>query len=120
MKIMMICQDVRVDRRIVLQAQTLTQAGYRVGILARAEASGPIPENETDGSIPITRIRVEGHDPRFRWLTQLARIAGKRGEAGAANAAKLWGALTANNTFSVLAYPLMVRARADVYHAHDL
>ena len=117
---MMICQDVRVDRRIVLQAQTLTEAGYRVGILARAEASGPIPQDETDGGIPVTRVRVEGRDPRFRWLTRLARIAGKRGESAAVNAAKLWGALTANNTFSVLAFPLMVRAQADVYHAHDL
>jgi glycosyltransferase involved in cell wall biosynthesis len=120
MKIMMICQDMRVDRRIVLQAQTLTDAGYRVGILARADATGPIPENETDGGIPVTRIRVEGRDPRFRWLTGLARLAGARGESAAVNVAKLWGALAANNTFSVLAYPLMIRAQADVYHAHDL
>ena len=116
----MICQDVRVDRRIVLQARTLTDAGYRVTILARAEAAGPIPENEMDMSIPVRRIRSEGRDPRFRWLQRLARVAGSRGETGAVNAAKLWGALAARNTFNVLALPWAVNAKADVYHAHDL
>lgn len=120
MKILMICQDVRVDRRIVLEAQTLRAAGYKVGILARAEAIGPIPEDETDGGIPVNRIRVEGNDPRFRWLTRMSRMVGDRGDRGAVNLAKLWGALTANNTFSVLALPLMLRNPADVYHAHDL
>ncbi len=108
------------DRRIVLQAQTLTAAGYKVGILARAEASGPIQQGETDSGISINRIRVEGRDPRFRWLTALSKAAGGRGYAGAVNFARLWGSLTANNTFSVLAFPLMMRNQADVYHAHDL
>src|SRR6476659_1020092 len=99
LKVLMICQDVRVDRRIVLEAQTLASAGYRVSILARAEAAGPIPEDERDGGIRVYRIRVEGHDPRCGWLFRLARLVGERGYAGAVNAAKLWGALTANNTF---------------------
>src|SRR5436190_12308067 len=89
MKILMICQDVRVDRRIVLQAQTLKDAGYKVGILARAEATGPMPGDENDGGIPVNRIRVEGRDPRFRWLVRLSRVAGERGYKGAVNFAKL-------------------------------
>src|SRR3989442_1635726 len=120
MKILMICQDVRVDRRIVLQAQTLTAAGYKVGILARAEATGPLTWGETDSGIPVNRIRVEGSDSRFGWLTKLSRVAGERGHKGAVNFAKLWGSLTANNTFGVLAFPMMMRNPADVYHAHDL
>ena len=113
MKVLMICQDVRVDRRIVLQAQTLSEAGYGVAILARAEASGPIPRGERDGGIPVYRIRVEGHDPRFRWLSRLALLS-------AVNAAKLWGALAADNTFSRLALPVLQASGADVFHAHDL
>jgi glycosyltransferase involved in cell wall biosynthesis len=126
MKILMICQDVRVDRRIVLQAQTLTAGGYQAEILARAAPSGPIPQDETDDGIPVRRIRVEGNDPRFRWLFRLAREAGQRarplsmGTRAAVNAAKLWGSLTANNTFNVLALPIALRSGADIYHAHDL
>src|SRR5438105_712722 len=120
MKVLMICQDVRIDRRIVLQAQTLSAGGYKVAILARAEASGPIPDNETDGGIPVRRVRIEGRDPRFRWLFRLARMAGQAGYKSAVNAAKLWGALSARNTFTVLALPVAIRAEADVYHAHDL
>jgi glycosyltransferase involved in cell wall biosynthesis len=116
----MICQDVRVDRRIVLQAQSLTEAGYRVAILARAEASGRIEKDERDGGILVYRIRVEGRDPRFRWLFSLARVAGERGYRGAVNVAKLWGALAANNTFNVLAVRVAKRSGADVFHAHDL
>jgi glycosyltransferase involved in cell wall biosynthesis len=63
---------------------------------------------------------VEGHDPRFRWLFRLTGAAGRAGYAGAVNAAKLWGAVSANNTFNVLALPVAIRAGADVYHAHDL
>src|SRR3954469_5379802 len=95
LKVLMICQDVRVDRRIVLEAQTLVAAGYRVAILARAEAAGPIPEDERDGGIRVYRIRVEGQDPRFMWLFRMSRVAGERGYMGAVNVAKLWGALTA-------------------------
>jgi glycosyltransferase involved in cell wall biosynthesis len=120
MKVLMICQDVRVDRRIVLQAQTLTEGGYRVAILARAAPEGPIPEGETDGGIPVHRLRVEGRDPRFRWLFSLSRAAGRAGYDSAVNLARLWGALAANNTFNVLALPVAIRACADVYHAHDL
>src|SRR5437868_704635 len=116
----MICQDVRVDRRIVLQAQTLSAAGYRVAILARAAAEGPIPRGEQDGGIPVRRIRVEGRDPRFGWLFSLSRLAGRAGYGGAVNLAKLWGALAAHNTFNVLALPVVLRGAADVYHAHDL
>src|SRR5262245_51264146 len=110
MNVLMICQDVRIDRRIVLQAQSLSAAGYSVSILARAEASGLIPEGETDGGIPVRRIRVEGHDPRFRWLFALAGLAGRGGfetrpYAGGVAATKLWGAVSARNTFSVLAPP---------------
>jgi glycosyltransferase involved in cell wall biosynthesis len=121
MKILMICQDVRIDRRIVLQAQTLTAAGYKAAILARAEPESPTPHpGETDEGIPVSRIRVEGSDPRFRWFFRLSKAAGRRGYRGAVNAAKLWGSLSANNTFNVLALPAAIRAGADVYHAHDL
>jgi glycosyltransferase involved in cell wall biosynthesis len=116
----MICQDVRVDRRIILQAQSLTQAGYDVSILGRAEAEGPITMDERDGGIPVRRIRVEGEDPRFRWLFRLARLVGRGRDKGAVNIAKLWGAITAKNTFNVLALPVAIRTHADVYHAHDL
>lgn len=120
MKVLMICQDVRVDRRIVLEAQTLVSTGYRVAILARAESEGPIEQGKRDGGIPVYRIRVEGRDPRFKWLFSLAKVAGARGYAGAVNAAKLWGALAANNTFNVLALPFTLHSGADVFHAHDL
>src|SRR4051812_23489742 len=120
MKILMICQDVRIDRRIVLEAQTLAAGGYRTAILARAEPEGPLPPDETDSGIPVRRIRVEGHDPRFRWLYRLLKPAGRKGYRAAVNASKLWGSLSANNTFNVLALPEAIRARADVYHAHDL
>src|SRR5437764_13664416 len=120
MKILMICQDVRIDRRIVLQAQTLTADGYEAAILARAEPDGVLLGGETDGGIPVRRIRVEGSDPRFRWLFRLSGVAGRRGYRGAVNAAKLWGSVSANNTFNVLALPAAIRAGADVYHAHDL
>ena len=79
MKVLMICQDVRIDRRIVLQAQTLTSAGYRVEILARAEPGVPAIEGETDGGIPVRRIRVEGNDPRLRWLSRLLGPFGGKG-----------------------------------------
>src|SRR5436190_13765248 len=120
MKILMICQDVRIDRRIVLQAQTLMAGGYQCEILARAEPTGPILKDETDGGIPVLSIRVEGKDPRFRWLYRLTKLGGHRGYKGAVNVAKLWGSMTAKNTFNVLALPVAVRAQADVYHAHDL
>src|SRR5436309_530242 len=131
MTILMICQDVRIDRRIVLQAQTLVAGGYQAAILARAEPGvrgqdrrqtptpDPRPPTPEDG-IVVRRIRVEGHDPRFRWLLRLAGVAGRAGYTGAVNAAKLWGAVSANNTFNVLALPAAIRAGADVYHAHDL
>src|SRR6476659_5058495 len=109
----MICQDVRVDRRIVLEARTLLDAGYAVAILARAAAQGTIPADESDMGVPVRRIRVEGRDPRFRVLTRAARLAGRGGYHGAVAIAKLWGAVAANNTFNLLALPVALRARAD-------
>jgi YD repeat-containing protein len=120
MKVLMISQDVRVDRRIVLQAQTLRNAGYTVSILTRAAADGPIPGDEEDGGIPVQRVRIEGSDPRFGWLYALARAAGPRAHAVSVNVSKVWGALTAKNAFNYLAYPIALGAQADVYHAHDL
>jgi glycosyltransferase involved in cell wall biosynthesis len=143
MKILMICQDVRIDRRIVLQAQTLVTGGYEAAILARAEpeavvsgqwsvvsgrrqtptttpASGYPQPLATEDGIPVRRIRVEGRDPRLRWLFRLTTLTGRATYVGAVTAAKLWGAVSANNTFNVLALPAAIRAGADVYHAHDL
>ena len=123
---LMITQDVPIDRRIVLQARTLTDAGWHVTILARAAADATeainLPdkgEEQVDG-IPVLRLKVEGLDPRYGWVYRLGRRAGARGQRAGVAAAALLGVLNGYNTFSRLAPHYAAAMKADVYHAHDL
>jgi glycosyltransferase involved in cell wall biosynthesis len=123
---LMITQDVLIDRRIVLQARTLTEAGWNVTILARAAAEAtaalnlPAKGDEWVDGIRVQRIKVEGQDPRYGWVYRLGRVAGARGQKGAIAAAALLGVLNGYNTFSRLAPHYAAAMKADVYHAHDL
>lgn len=112
MKVLMIVQEPVVTRRIVLEARSLTDAGYEVGILTRAEGSHD-SVGEVEG-IPTEWVAVRGRDPRFAWLYRLA------GEARGSQAAALWSVLTGRHTFTLCALPRAIAAGADVYHAHDL
>jgi glycosyltransferase involved in cell wall biosynthesis len=112
MKVLMICQEPVVTRRILQEAHTLTNAGYEVHLLTRSEDTED-RTGEFEG-IPTQWVAVRGRDPRFRWLYRLAGVS--RGS----NAAALWGVLTGKHTFTMRALRYAVAARADIYHAHDL
>jgi len=122
----MITQDVPIDRRIVLQARTLTDAGWNVTILARAAADATAALNLPDrreewvDGIRVQRIKVEGQDPRYGWVYRLGRLAGARGQRAGVATSALLGVLNGYNTFSRLAPHYAAAMKADVYHAHDL
>jgi len=110
--VLMVTQDVEITRRIMQEAQTLRQAGYRVRILARAAAAADA-QGTVDG-IPVEWVAVQGRDPRFRGLYRLA------GRARGSQAAALWSVLSGRHTFTLRATPRAIAARAAIYHAHDL
>ncbi len=110
--ITMITQDVEVTRRILQEAHTLTDAGYSVRIITRS--AGIRDSKGTVEGLPVEWVAVQGRDPRFGWLYKLAGL--RRGTSAAA----LWSVLTGRHTFTLRATPRAVRARATVYHAHDL
>jgi glycosyltransferase involved in cell wall biosynthesis len=112
MRVLMLTQDVEVDRRIVQEARSLTAAGHEVGILARA--AGIEDRLGVLEGIPVEWLAVKGRDRRFNWLYRLA------GPRRGSQAAALWGVLTGRHTFGLRALPRALAARADVYHAHDL
>lgn len=112
MKVLMIVQEPVVTRRILQEAHSLTDAGYQVSILTRAEGTED-RRGEIEG-IPTEWVAVHGRDPRFSWLYRLVGVT--RGSQVAA----LWSVLTGRHTFALRALPAAIRAYADVYHAHDL
>lgn len=122
--IYMITQDVPLDRRIVLQAQTLAAAGYRVTVLTWAWPEQTVglnlPQEEGVEGITIERIKVQGRDPRYRWLYRLGRLGGDFGRKQSNRAVTALGILTGRSTFAHLAPAKAIAARADIYTAHDL
>src|SRR6202012_3237619 len=45
-RVLMICDDVQIDRRIILEAQTLIRQGCEVIVIGRAGAPYPVPDME--------------------------------------------------------------------------
>ncbi|MGB2874284.1 MAG: glycosyltransferase family 4 protein [Gaiellaceae bacterium] len=111
-RVLMITQDLNIDRRIVQEARSLAAAGYEVSIISRA--AGTENGRETVEGIPVERVAVRGRDPRFSWLYRVGGVS--RGSYVAA----VFGVLIGRTTFLRLALPQAISARADVYHAHDL
>jgi glycosyltransferase involved in cell wall biosynthesis len=111
-EILMVTQDVEVTRRILQEARTLRDAGYGVRILTR---SGDARDHRGSvEGVPTDWVAVRGRDPRFRPLYKLA------GEERGTQAAALWSVLAGRHTFTLRALLRAVRAKADIYHAHDL
>ena len=116
----------RIDRRTLLQASSLQEAGYRVTILAQAATdaahalnlpAGPTPE-QMEGII-VERIKVEGRDPRYRWLYRLGRLGLARGSHYAEVLARGLALLAGRNAFSRIAPRYAARAKADLYLVRD-
>jgi glycosyltransferase involved in cell wall biosynthesis len=110
--VLMVTQDVEVTRRILQEAHSLTDAGYAVRILTRS--ADATDHRGTVEGLPVEWVAVRGRDPRFGWLYRLA------GQARGTQVAALWSVLTGRHTFTRRATPRAVRARAAIYHAHDL
>ncbi len=110
--VLMITQDVEVTRRILQEADSLTDAGYDVSILTRSPDDRD--EKGTVDGLKVEWVAVRGRDPRFDRLYRLAGIT--RGSQVAA----LWSVLTGRHTYTMRALPRALAYRADIYHAHDL
>jgi len=93
---MLVLHDITYDSRVIREARTLSQAGYKVKILEFSD--GQIPQRENLNGIEVSRIRIRTRDllPKntfFRGVKYLEY---------------LWTACRQ-----------AVREGADVYHAHD-
>jgi glycosyltransferase involved in cell wall biosynthesis len=123
----MLTQDIDIDRRILLEAGSLQDAGYAVTILATSELDADRALNLPAGAaaeqidgVTIERIKTVGQDPRYRWVYRLGRRLGQRTQRFDMVTVALLGALNGYNTYSRLAPYYAAHANADIYTAHDL
>lgn len=123
----MLTQDIDIDRRILLEAGSLQDAGYAVTILATSELdadhainlpAGPAAEQIDD--VTIERIKTVGQDPRYRWVYRLGRRLGQQAQRFNMVVVALLGTMNGYNTYSRLAPYYAARANANIYTAHDL
>ncbi len=135
-RIVMLTPDMQIDRRILIEAETLIEEGYEVYLLA--EAGPNLPAFEMCGNVPVERISHGSHDMRLRRLYWML----EKVETSKARSMKLlsplWGLLLAiltimvkiagkiHKTLSTLsAYEADYFRRAlfyrpDIAHVHDL
>lgn len=72
-RVLMLTPDIIIDRRILIEAETLIDDGYEVYLLAGAHASCT-NLYEIDGRVKIQRIKFEGIDERTRYLLNIQSI----------------------------------------------
>src|SRR3954468_18788805 len=65
-RVLMLTPDVVIDRRILHEAEALTDAGYEVYLLA-GSADGQ-RSFEVTGRVKVERVGYTGCDPRLGWL----------------------------------------------------
>ncbi|WP_414578357.1 glycosyltransferase [Anabaena sp. CCY 9402-a] len=119
MKIVMLTPDsYMIDRRIILEAQTLIQAGHKVILLAGFET--PQEEHFEQDSIQIHRYCYDWDDERLKKIR--AKLPANERLLGLAN--KIYMFL-AKRFFEISPFDRFIIAKAlefdaDVYHIHDL
>lgn len=124
--IQMITQDVSIDRRIVLEARTLIEAGYDVTILGCADVDAncalnlPTQCDESIDGVQVQRIMTYRQDRRYRWVYRLSDWAGRRSRRYAMIGITLLNAVRNRDTFSRIALGYVIQTKADIYTAHDL
>lgn len=62
----MLTPDVMIDRRILIEAETLVEQGYEVFVLASRNEKAP--DFEVKNGVKIQRISYDGIDPRARFI----------------------------------------------------
>lgn len=118
MKIVMITHDTKIDRRIVLEAESLIQAGYEVCIIAFPWDAAD--DRDTMVEIIRSRASLRERTARITYRTVLKKILP---QAICKRLAKIYSAVFRQNYeqyFENFLLDLVLEHPADVYHVHDL
>jgi len=70
-RIVMLTPDIQIDRRILLEAKSLTADGKEIIIIAGND--GKMPEYEISDGIKIRRPLYNGGDSRLLWMSRIYR-----------------------------------------------
>ncbi|MHB1418869.1 MAG: glycosyltransferase [Bacillota bacterium] len=119
MKVLMLTPDCyMIDRRILLEAKTLTKAGYKVILLAGFEC--PEEEHYFADGIEIYRYRYDWDDERLKkiraFLPDNDKLKMFMNRVYLYFARRLFGI----NPFEQFMLTKLLQFEADIYHVHDL
>jgi glycosyltransferase involved in cell wall biosynthesis len=121
-RIVMLTPDIEIDRRIILEAQSLIREGKEVILIAGND--GRMPEYEQKDGIKIRRPLYHGIDSRlacfYRWSGSFFNLMSRIVNKMLGKVAVVLEQLTKKSGYDCYLAELADYYRPDVIHAHDL